>query len=154
MGQTITFIDTLGRISETRVINDTTYYDEKHITTPAYTQYTEYREVRLMSDKQDIDITLKIFGTGRDIIITFFDNWASTLNHDDEGRFTTFESNNRKQYLLDSLEINNTILYDVVEHNYYHYSTKKLMLHLLYNTTYGILHFEYEERVVYTLADL
>ncbi|MCL2073825.1 MAG: hypothetical protein FWH18_07890 [Marinilabiliaceae bacterium] len=150
LGQSVMFLHTDGDSFELNVVSDGIFIEEYNDDgiAPNYSIQIQRRIVRLNSNRKyrkNYEIEMTNSGEGSAITINIFDYFLTGFYHNDEGKFIISDSYNGRQYLLDSIEINSNIYYDVVEHNRIDPdNNNEIVGRLLYNTTYGILQFEHK----------
>ncbi|MCL2072506.1 MAG: hypothetical protein FWH18_01155 [Marinilabiliaceae bacterium] len=148
-GQSVMCLDFYGDSFELIVVEDYMFYSELNWDAPRYTKHIQHREVRLNSNrknKQNYEIYIGYSGEDNYIAFRILYNLWYGLHHDDEGKFIISESYNSRQFLFDSIEINNNIYYDVIENNHINPdNNNEIVGRLLYNTTYGVLLFEHRD---------
>ncbi|MCL2073819.1 MAG: hypothetical protein FWH18_07860 [Marinilabiliaceae bacterium] len=153
LGQTINFVDSVGKKFDVVVISDTTYWENPIVYHYNCEIYREYREVTLRSDSENLEIALTIYGEAKeidnlsliisiaqsDIVIKYF-----TLGYDKKGRFRNYESYFGSQNLYERFEINSHVYCEVLENQFSFYV-------IYFNKTYGILQIKIKDEIIFTI---
>jgi len=155
LGQTVSFIDSIGNSFVLKVIKDSLFcewlWDGYHY---------ERKEIYLQSDKNNTFFSFnlyapEVFPYNNSFRINI-NNFIFYLSYNSEGEF--FTNNLNSIYFHASLEINNKIYYDVVECIKAEATNKEekkeqecFPFRLLYNKMYGVLQLEDKEKTLFTI---
>jgi hypothetical protein len=160
LGQTISFIDSLGQTFTLKVTKDATSLE---VIDYDYVSIDRW-SVNLEPEFGNFWITLFIEGNWKSyynrifITTSIFNNYTFSLSYDNEGQFVADSiSGLYKKYYYDSLEINDKVYYDVGEYiickrvSSPDKNESHLPVRLLYNKTYGILQLADKDKVLLTI---
>ena len=159
--QTVNFIDSLGQNFVMTVKEDNNTWELQ-----SDIEKGEYRIVRLQSEQSSLSFKLSVSGSDRmsyyGILDVYIKPFCYLISYNKDGQFTTGNAySSTKQYYHNSLEINNTIYYNVVEYikveTFGYYDENKAMdslpMRLLYNKTEGILQLEDKDKVLFSIEN-
>ena len=148
MGQVVSFIDGAGRTVDLTITQNELGWNYDGMASSFHEEYLAYRTkfVALKSQTNNLEIYLHIFAGSS---LSGYDNCSlrigrksssggAMLYYDTEGIFL---SGIGSTLFHDSLKINDSVYYNVIEQaSIYDTISKQTLTHLFYNKTHGILH--------------
>ena len=144
LGQTVSFIDSLGQIFDVTVTKDTIVWEIMDEYSGGHFSWEQIREVRLQCNLSNFVMNLRV---ARNLIIVYHLNYYFWIPYDDKGNFRKGYYYDRVyQHIHNSLDINGKTYYDVLEYRF-----ELRPWSLLYNKKEGILQMSDEDKVIFTI---
>ncbi len=160
LGRVVSFIDNITeQVISFTVIRDTTIFWFDDCDYSRNCVINEKRLVKLLSELDNSAISLSLDANRNRLQIHTFHRYFD-LDYDANAQFETVEQDSYKQYLRDSIEINNNMYYDVVDcisesGGSYNENGETIpantAMQLFYNKSYGILQIKREGKNVLTI---